>query len=81
MAITVNVPTINLLTINLDSKLARWRRNCERRSASSLRRLYTRFTAAAMRDDPSSSEFVVLDTLADADVDSQRELAERLGPE
>jgi DNA-binding MarR family transcriptional regulator len=44
-----------------------------------LRRLYTRFTAAAMRDDPSSSEFVVLDTLADADVDSQRELAERLG--
>ncbi len=44
-----------------------------------LRRLYARFTAEAVRDDISSSEFVVLDTLADADADSQRELAERLG--
>lgn len=44
-----------------------------------LRRLYARFTAEAVRDDTSSSEFVVLDTLADAPVDSQRELAERLG--
>lgn len=44
-----------------------------------LRQLYARFTAAAVGDDTSSSEFVVLDTLADADADSQRELAERLG--
>lgn len=44
-----------------------------------LRRVYARFTAEALSDDPRSSDFVVLDTLADQDADSQHELAERLG--
>ncbi|GLW99850.1 MarR family transcriptional regulator [Microtetraspora sp. NBRC 16547] len=44
-----------------------------------LRRVYARFTAEALRDDPQSRDFVVLDTLADQDADSQHELAERLG--
>ncbi len=44
-----------------------------------LRQVYARFTADAIRDDPRSRDFVVLDTLADQDADSQRELAERLG--
>jgi DNA-binding MarR family transcriptional regulator len=46
---------------------------------SLLRRVYARFTADAMQDDPQSRDFVVLDTLADQEVDSQRDLAERLG--
>ncbi|MDA0637942.1 MarR family transcriptional regulator [Nonomuraea sp. MCN248] len=46
---------------------------------SLLRRVYARFTAEAMSDDPRSRDFVVLDTLADQDADSQHELAERLG--
>lgn len=44
-----------------------------------LRRVYARFTAEALRDDPQSRDFVVMDTLADQDADSQHELAERLG--
>ncbi|MEU8246897.1 MarR family transcriptional regulator [Nonomuraea sp. NPDC048916] len=44
-----------------------------------LRRVYSRFTAAAVRDDPQARDYVVLDTLADQDADSQHELAERLG--
>jgi len=44
-----------------------------------LRLAYTRFTAERLRDDPRSRDFVVLDTLADQDADSQHELAERLG--
>ncbi|GAA4531823.1 MULTISPECIES: MarR family winged helix-turn-helix transcriptional regulator [Nonomuraea] len=44
-----------------------------------LRRVYARFTAEALSDDPRSRDFVVLDTLADQDADSQLELAERLG--
>jgi DNA-binding MarR family transcriptional regulator len=44
-----------------------------------LRQVYARFTADAIRDDPRSRDFVVLDTLADQDADSQRDLAERLG--
>ncbi|GII51917.1 hypothetical protein Pth03_03060 [Planotetraspora thailandica] len=44
-----------------------------------LRRVYARFTAEAVRDDPQARDFVVLDTLADQDADSQHELAERLG--
>jgi DNA-binding MarR family transcriptional regulator len=44
-----------------------------------LRRVYARFTLEAMSDDPRSRDFVVLDTLADQDADSQLELAERLG--
>jgi DNA-binding MarR family transcriptional regulator len=44
-----------------------------------LRRVYARFTAEALRDDPQARDFVVLDTLADSDADSQHELAERLG--
>lgn len=44
-----------------------------------LRRVYARFTAAAVRDDPRSRDFVVLDTLADQDAESQHDLAERLG--
>jgi DNA-binding MarR family transcriptional regulator len=41
--------------------------------------VYARFTADAIRDDPRSRDFVVLDTLADQEADSQREIAERLG--
>ncbi|MFG1943388.1 MarR family transcriptional regulator [Nonomuraea sp. NPDC048826] len=44
-----------------------------------LRRTYAHFTAEALGDDPRSRDFVVLDTLADQDADSQHELAERLG--
>ncbi|MEV0590379.1 MarR family winged helix-turn-helix transcriptional regulator [Nonomuraea cavernae] len=44
-----------------------------------LRRVYARFTAEAVRDDPQARDYVVLDTLADQDADSQHELAERLG--
>jgi DNA-binding MarR family transcriptional regulator len=44
-----------------------------------LRKVYARFTADAIEDDPQSRDFVVLDTLADEEADSQRELAERLG--
>ncbi|GGM83359.1 hypothetical protein GCM10010106_32530 [Thermopolyspora flexuosa] len=44
-----------------------------------LRRVYAEVTAAALRDDPRVRDFVVLDTLADQDADSQHELAERLG--
>ncbi|WP_336211465.1 MarR family winged helix-turn-helix transcriptional regulator [Nonomuraea sp. LPB2021202275-12-8] len=44
-----------------------------------LRRAYARFTGEALADDPQSRDFVVLDTLADQDADSQYELAERLG--
>ena len=44
-----------------------------------LRQVYARFTADAIRNDPRSRDFVVLDTLADQDADSQRDLAERLG--
>lgn len=44
-----------------------------------LRRVSARFTADAIQDDAQSREFVVLDTLAGHEVDSQRELAERLG--
>jgi DNA-binding MarR family transcriptional regulator len=44
-----------------------------------LRQAYARFTAEAVRNDPQARDFVVLDTLADQDADSQHELAERLG--
>ncbi len=46
---------------------------------SLLRRVYARFTAGALADDPQARDYVVLDTLADQDVESQQELAERLG--
>jgi DNA-binding MarR family transcriptional regulator len=41
--------------------------------------VYARFTADALADDPQARDYVVLDTLADQDVESQHELAERLG--
>lgn len=44
-----------------------------------VRRVYARFTDEALHDDPRVRDFVVLDTLADQDADSQHELAERLG--
>jgi DNA-binding MarR family transcriptional regulator len=44
-----------------------------------LRMAYTRFTAEVMHGGLPSRDFVVLDTLADSDADSQHELAERLG--
>jgi DNA-binding MarR family transcriptional regulator len=44
-----------------------------------LRRVYAHFTAGALDDDPQARDYVVLDTLADQDVESQQELAERLG--
>jgi DNA-binding MarR family transcriptional regulator len=44
-----------------------------------LRRAYARFTAEAMDSSLLSRDFVVLDTLADQDAESQHDLAERLG--
>lgn len=44
-----------------------------------LRRTYSRFPIGPMQDDPPSRDFVVLDTLAGREADSQRDLAERLG--
>ena len=44
-----------------------------------LRRVYARFAAEALADDPQSRDFVVLDALADQDAHSQAEVAERLG--
>ena len=44
-----------------------------------LRGAYERFTGDALTGDPQARDFVVLDTLADQDADSQHELAERLG--
>jgi DNA-binding MarR family transcriptional regulator len=44
-----------------------------------LRQVFTRFSAAAVRDGPQSREFVVLDALADQDAGSQQDLAHRLG--
>jgi DNA-binding MarR family transcriptional regulator len=44
-----------------------------------LRRVFARFTAEALSDDPQSRDFVVLDVLADQDASSQAEVAERLG--
>jgi DNA-binding MarR family transcriptional regulator len=44
-----------------------------------LRQVYTRFTAEAIEGGVQSRDFVVLDTLAYQDADSQHELAERLG--
>jgi len=44
-----------------------------------IRLVFVRFIGEAMQDGPRSREFVVLDVLADQDVDSQQELAERLG--